>query len=63
MREELKKYADEAYEIVETAANEIGSRLPGSEGERKFAHHMAGKLRDIGIEPWRRNSSSLRAPA
>jgi len=51
MREELKKYADEAYEIVETAANEIGSRLPGSEGERKFAHHMAGKLRDIGIEP------------
>ena len=45
MREELKKYADEAYGIVEKAANEIGPRLPGSENERKFADHMADKLR------------------
>lgn len=51
MREELKKYADEAYGIVETAANEIGPRLPGSENERKFADHMADKLREIGVTP------------
>ena len=51
MRDELKKYADEAYAIVETAANEIGPRLPGSDNERKFAEHMAGKLKEIGIDP------------
>lgn len=51
MREELKKYADEAFGIVETAANEIGPRLPGSENERKFADHMANKLEEIGIKP------------
>ena len=51
MREELKKYADEAFGIVETAANEIGPRLPGSDNERKFADHMADKLKAIGIEP------------
>ena len=51
MRKELKPYADEAFGIVETAANEIGSRLPGSDGEKKFADYMAGKLEDIGIKP------------
>ena len=51
MREELKQYADEAYGIVETAANDIGSRLPGSENERKFADFMADKLQAIGIKP------------
>lgn len=51
MRKELKPYADEAFGIVETAANEIGSRLPGSDGERKFADFMADKLDSIGIKP------------
>lgn len=51
MKEENKKYADEAYAIVEHAANEIGSRLPGSDGERKFHDYMAGKLSEIGIKP------------
>ena len=51
MRKELKPYADEAFGIVETAANDIGSRLPGSEGEKKFADFMAGKLESIGVKP------------
>ncbi len=51
MREELRKYADEAYEIVTHAANEIGPRLPGSESEKKFHGYMAGKLEDLGIKP------------
>ena len=51
MREELKSYVDEAYGIVEHAANVIGSRLPGSENERKFARYMGSKLSDIGIKP------------
>ena len=37
MKEENRKYAQEAYEIVEYAANEVGSRLPGSDGEKKYA--------------------------
>ena len=36
MKEENRKYAEEAYEIVNDAAKKIGSRLPGSENERKF---------------------------
>lgn len=51
MREETKRYGDEAYEIVNHAAHGIGSRLPGSEGEKKFADYMAEKLREIGIKP------------
>lgn len=51
MREELRKYADEAYEIVTHAANEIGPRLPGSENEKKFHGYMAGKLEELGIKP------------
>lgn len=50
MKTDSKKYAQDAYKIVEHAANEIGSRLPGSEGERKFAHYMGEKLEEIGIK-------------
>lgn len=51
MKEESKKYVDEAFDIVKHAANEIGSRLPGSEGERKFSAYMGEKLREISINP------------
>lgn len=51
MKPEFKKYGDEAYEIVNYAAKEVGSRLPGSEGERKYARYMGEKLKEIGIEP------------
>lgn len=51
MIENSKKYADEAFEIVDHAANEIGSRLPGSKGEIKFHEYMADKLREIGVNP------------
>ena len=51
MREELRKYGDEAYEIVKHAANEIGPRLPGSEGEKKLHDYMASRLNEIGVKP------------
>jgi hypothetical protein len=51
MKEENRKYAKEAYEIVEHAAKNIGSRLPGTKNERKFHDYMADKLREIGITP------------
>ncbi len=51
MKEENRKYAEVAYDIVKDAAYKIGSRLPGSEGERKFAAYMGDKLRELGIEP------------
>lgn len=51
MKEENRKYAQEAYDIVTHAAKKIGSRLPGSDGERKFHDYMAGKLEEIGIKP------------
>lgn len=51
MKEENRKYAELAYDIVKDAAEKIGSRLPGSEGERKYARYMGDKLREIGIEP------------
>lgn len=53
MKEENKKYAEEAYDIINHAACEIGSRLPGSENERKFHNYMADKLKEIGIKPVR----------
>ena len=53
MKEENRKYAEEAYEIVNDAAKKIGSRLPGSENERKFHDYMAEKLEKIGIKPIR----------
>ncbi len=51
MQQATRPYAEEAYEIVEHAAKKIGSRLPGSEGERSFAAYMAQKLASIGITP------------
>ena len=51
MKEENRKYAEEAYEIVTDAAEKIGPRLPGSEGEAKFHDYMAEKLKAIGIKP------------
>lgn len=51
MKEENKKYGAVAYDIVKDAAEKIGSRLPGSEGEHKFHDYMAEKLREIGIKP------------
>lgn len=51
MKEENRRYAEEAFEIVEHAAKKIGSRLPGSDGEKEYAAYMGDKLRSIGIEP------------
>lgn len=51
MREELRKYGDEAYQMVEYAANEIGPRLPGSDSEAKYHEYLSDKLREIGLEP------------
>jgi len=51
MREELRKYGEEAYEIVKHAANEIGPRLPGSDGEKKLHDYMATRLDEIGVKP------------
>ena len=50
MREENREYAELAYDIVKYASDN-GSRLPGSEGERKFASYMGDKLEEIGIKP------------
>ena len=49
MKEENRKYAELAYDLVKEAEN-IGSRLPGSEGERKYADFMGKKLEEIGIK-------------
>ena len=51
MREELKKYGDDAYKMVGYAASEIGPRLPGSKNEKKYHDYMSGKLKEIGLEP------------
>ncbi len=51
MRDELKKYGDEAYEMVEYAANKIGPRLPGSNNEKKYHEYMSDKLKEIGLNP------------
>lgn len=51
MKEENRQYGQLAYDIVEHAAKKIGSRLPGSEGERKFHDYMCEKLEEIGIKP------------
>lgn len=51
MKEENRKYAKEAYDIVNYAAKKVGSRLPGSEGEKKYADYMGEKLSEIGITP------------
>lgn len=51
MKEESRKYVQEAWDIVKYASEKIGSRLPGSKGEREYAKYMGEKLREIGIEP------------
>ena len=38
MKEENRKYAEVAYDIVKDAAEKIGSRLPCSQGARTYAH-------------------------
>ena len=53
MKEEHRKYAEEVYDIINHAAKNIGARLPGSDGEKKFAAYMGDKLRESGIEPVR----------
>lgn len=53
MKEEHRKYAQEVYDIVNHASKNIGSRLPGTDNEKKFAAYMGDKLREIGIEPIR----------
>lgn len=51
MRDELKKYGDEAYEMVEYAAREIGPRLPGSNNEKKYHDYVSDKLKELGLNP------------
>lgn len=51
MKEENRQYGQLAYDIVEHAAKKIGSRLPGSEGEKKLHDYMCSKLEEIGIKP------------
>lgn len=51
MNEQNKKYGEEAYEIVEYASKKVGSRLPGSDGEKEYAEYMGGKMKEIGVEP------------
>lgn len=51
MKEENRQYGQLAYDIVKHAAEKIGSRLPGSEGERKLHDYMCEKLEEIGIKP------------
>ena len=49
MKEENRKYAELAYDLVKDAET-FGSRLPGSEAERKYADFMGKKLEEIGIK-------------
>ena len=49
--ETTQKYGQEAYDIACYAANEIGSRLPGSDNEKKYAEYMGEKLNEIGVKP------------
>ena len=51
MKDESKKYVQEAWDIVKYAAEKVGSRLPGSKGEREYADYMGEKLSEIGITP------------
>lgn len=51
MIEKNRKYGEEAYEIIKHAAHKIGSRLPGSDGEREYAEYMGEKMKEIGVNP------------
>ena len=59
MKEENRKYAREAMDIVEHAAHKIGSRLPGSDGEIKLHKYMGEKLREIVLSQKQRNLQYL----
>lgn len=50
MREDIKKYSDSAYALVEEISESIGSRLPGSEEEKRFAGIMEDKINKLGIK-------------
>lgn len=50
MKEENRKYGQEAYDIVDYAAKVVGSRLPGSDGEKEYAEYMADKMEEIGVK-------------
>lgn len=50
MKEENRKYGQEAYDIVDYAAKVVGSRLPGSDGEKEYAEYMADKMEKIGVK-------------
>lgn len=51
MREELRKYAEDGYALVEHIANDIGPRVPGSDEEKQLHLHMSEKLKEIGLKP------------
>ncbi len=51
MREDIKKYSDNAYAFVGEISEGIGSRLPGSDEEKQLAGIMADKLSEIGVAP------------
>lgn len=51
MREELRQYADDAFDIVKYAANEIGQRVPGTDGEKQLHDFMSDKLSGLGLSP------------
>ena len=53
MKEENRRYAEEAFEIVEHAAKKIGSRLPGSDGEGIDARRLVGAI-EAAIEAGQR---------
>ena len=59
MKEENRKYAREAMDIVEHAAHKIGSRLPGSDGEIKLHKYMGEKLRESESSQKQRNLQYL----
>lgn len=51
MREDIKKYSDAAYEMINDISENIGSRLPGSEEEAQLASQLEDKIKDIGLTP------------
>ena len=50
MKEENRKYGQLAYDLVKDAEN-FGSRLPGSEGERKYADFMGNLKQEFSKNP------------
>jgi hypothetical protein len=51
MKEDIKTYSDGAYEMIVDVSENIGSRLPGSPEEKKFARLMADKISELGLKP------------